>query len=43
MVFARNALSSGQGKAWNSITFTPTCRKVKEGKLVIVLDIQPTA
>jgi hypothetical protein len=32
MVFARDALASGPGKAWNVIAFTPTWRKVKVGK-----------
>jgi hypothetical protein len=32
MVFARNALASGPGNAWNSIQPTPTWRKVKGGK-----------
>jgi hypothetical protein len=32
MVFARNALACGPGKAWNSIAFMPTWRKVKVGK-----------
>jgi len=29
MVFARNALASGPGNAWNSIHLPPTWRKVK--------------
>jgi len=33
MVFARDALASGPGKAWNVIAFTPTWRKVKVGKI----------
>jgi hypothetical protein len=33
MIFARNALASGPGTAWNSIAFSPTWRKVKVGKI----------
>jgi hypothetical protein len=32
MVFARNALASGPGNAWNSIHLPPIWRKVKGGK-----------
>jgi hypothetical protein len=32
MIFARNALASGPGNAWNSIELAPTWPKVKVGK-----------
>jgi hypothetical protein len=32
MVFSRNALAFGPGKALNSIAFTPTWQKLKVGK-----------
>jgi hypothetical protein len=35
MVFARNALASGPGNAWNSIHLPPTWRKVNGGKQAI--------
>jgi hypothetical protein len=41
MVFARNALASGPGNAWNSIHLPPTWRKVK-GQVFFSFFLNPT-
>jgi hypothetical protein len=40
MIFPRNALASGPGTAWNSISLTPTWRKVKVGKVFSSLTLR---